>query len=90
MIRENLRYKKMTPEEALGKFLSHEMMVRDSKYIEYLVQQNISTNKLQLVAFKAINEKDVTPSNVEQVEVAGLNDKEMALVIKRFKQALKG
>jgi hypothetical protein len=40
MIRENLRYKKMTPEEVLGKFLSHEMMVRESKYIKYLVQQN--------------------------------------------------
>jgi hypothetical protein len=28
LVRENPRYKKMTPEEVFGKFLSHEMMVR--------------------------------------------------------------
>jgi hypothetical protein len=32
----------------------------------------------------------VLPSKVAQVEAAGLNDEEMALIIKRFKTALKG
>ena len=30
------------------------------------------------------------PSKVAQIEAAGLNDEEMALVIKRFKTALRG
>jgi hypothetical protein len=37
LVRVNPRHMKMSPEEVLGKFLRHEMMVRDSKYIEYLV-----------------------------------------------------
>ena len=34
--------------------------------------------------------KEALPSKVAQVEAAGLNDEEMALIIKRFKTALKG
>jgi hypothetical protein len=45
LVCENPRYKKMTPMEVFGKFLSHDMMVRDSKYIEDLVQGNISSNE---------------------------------------------
>ena len=37
---QNPRYKVMTPEEMLVKFLSHEMMVKDSKHIEDLTQRN--------------------------------------------------
>jgi hypothetical protein len=37
LVHVNPRHMKMSPEEVLGKFLRHEMMVRDSKYIEYLV-----------------------------------------------------
>jgi hypothetical protein len=32
----------------------------------------------------------LSPSKVAQVEAAGLNEEEMALIIKRFKTALKG
>jgi hypothetical protein len=61
LVRENPRYKKMTLEEVFGKFLSHEIMVKESKCIEGLVQGNISSNEPQLIAFKATNEKE-TPS----------------------------
>jgi hypothetical protein len=43
LIRENPRYKNMSSEEVLGKFLSHEMMVRDSKYIKDLVHGSVSS-----------------------------------------------
>jgi hypothetical protein len=34
LIRENLRYTKMVPEEVLGKFVSHQMVVKDAKYTD--------------------------------------------------------
>jgi hypothetical protein len=45
LIRENPIYENMSPKEVLGKFLSHNMMVRDSKYIEDLAQGNVSSTK---------------------------------------------
>jgi hypothetical protein len=39
---------------------------------------------------KATNNKEALPSKVAQVEAVGLNEDEMALIIKRFKTALKG
>jgi hypothetical protein len=44
----------------------------------------------QTVALKATSSREALPSKVAQVEVAGLNEDEMALIIKRFKTALKG
>jgi hypothetical protein len=44
----------------------------------------------QPVALKATSSKEVLPSKVAQVEAVGLNEDEMALIIKRFKTALKG
>jgi hypothetical protein len=44
----------------------------------------------QPVALKATNSREALPSKVAQVEAAGLNEDEMALIIKRFKIALKG
>jgi hypothetical protein len=44
----------------------------------------------QTVALKATSSREVLPSKVAQVEAAGLNEDEMALIIKRFKTALKG
>jgi hypothetical protein len=66
------------------------MMVRNSKYIQDLLQGNISSYEPQHVAFKATNEKEAAPSKVAQLKAADLNDKEMTLVTKRFKQVLKG
>jgi hypothetical protein len=36
LLHENLKYEVMTPKEVLSKFLNHEMMVKDSKYVEDL------------------------------------------------------
>ena len=44
----------------------------------------------QLVALKATSSKEALPSKVAQVEAVGLNEDKMALIIKRFKTALKG
>jgi hypothetical protein len=35
----------MTPEEVFGKLLNHEIMFRNSKYIEDLAQENVSTKE---------------------------------------------
>ena len=47
-------------------------------------------NEPQPLALKATRSKETLPSKVAQIEAAGLNDEEMALIIKRFKTALKG
>jgi hypothetical protein len=44
----------------------------------------------QPVALKTTSNREALPSKVAQVETAGLNEDEMALIIKRFETALKG
>jgi hypothetical protein len=44
----------------------------------------------QPIALKATSSREALPSKVAQVEAAGLNEDEMALIIKRFKATLKG
>jgi hypothetical protein len=44
----------------------------------------------QPVALKATSSREALPSKVAQVEAVGLNEDEMALIVKRFKTALKG
>jgi hypothetical protein len=76
-VRENPRYNKISLKEVLEKFLSHDMTVRDSKYIEDLAQGNIFGNEPQVVAFKATNEKkEETLRKVAQVEPDDLNIEE--------------
>jgi hypothetical protein len=87
-IRENPRYTKMSPEEVLGKFVSGRMMIKEARYVDDALNGPI--NEPQPVALKATRSKEALPSKVAQVEAAGLNDEEMALIIKRFKTALKG
>jgi hypothetical protein len=57
LIRGDPRYKLMSPEEVIGKFVSFELMIKDSKHIVNLEQGAISTPEVQLVAFKATEEK---------------------------------
>jgi hypothetical protein len=80
----------MSPKEVLGKFVSHQMMVKNAKYIDNVVNGSLPSNEPQSVTFKATNDKEVLPSKVAQVEAASLNDEKMALVTKRFKNTLKG
>jgi hypothetical protein len=90
LIHENPRYTKMTPEEILGKFVSGRMMVKEARYVDDALNGPLPVYEPQPVALKATSSKEGLPSKVAQVEAAGLNEDEMALIIKRFKTALKG
>jgi hypothetical protein len=56
LIRGDPRYKQMSPEEVIGKFVSFELMIKDSKHIVNLEQGTTSTPDVQPVAFKATEE----------------------------------
>jgi hypothetical protein len=90
LIRENPRYTKMAPEEILGKFVSGRMMVKEARYMDDALNGPLPIYEPQPIALKATSSKEALPSKVAQVEAAGLNEDEMALIIKRFKTALKG
>jgi hypothetical protein len=90
LIRENPRYTKMTPEEIHGKFVSGRMMVKEARYVDDALNGPLPVHEPQTIALKATNNKETLPSKVAQVEAAGLNEDEMALIIKCFKTALKG
>jgi hypothetical protein len=90
LIHENPRYTKMTPEEILGKFVSVRMMVKEARYVDDALNGPLPVYEPQPVALKATISREALPSIVAQVEAAGLNEDEMALIIKRFKTALKG
>jgi hypothetical protein len=90
LIRGDPRYKQMSPEEVIGKFVSFELMIKDSKHIVNLEQDATSTPEEQPVAFKAMEEKkeESTPSRLP-IDASKLDNKEMALIIKSFRQILK-
>jgi hypothetical protein len=88
LIRGDPRYKIMSLEEVIGKFVSFELMIKGSKKI--IEQGTSSTPDVQPVAFKATEEKkeDSTPSRVP-IDASKLDNEEMALIIKSFRQILK-
>jgi hypothetical protein len=90
LIRGDPRYKQMSPEEVIGKFVSFELMIKDSKHIVNLEQDATSTPEVQPVAFKATEEKkeESTLSRLP-IDASKLDNKEMALIIKSFQQILK-
>jgi hypothetical protein len=90
LIRENSRYTKRTPEEILGKFMSGRMMVKEARYVDDDANESLPLYEPQPVALKETSSKEALPSKVAQVEPVRLNEDEMALIIKRFKTALKG
>jgi hypothetical protein len=90
LIRENPRYTKMSPEEILGKFVSGRMMAKKARYVDDIANGPLPHYEPQPVALKATASKEALPDKVAQIEAASLNEEEMALVIKRFKTALKG
>jgi hypothetical protein len=90
LIRENPMYTKTTPEEILGKFVSERMMVKEARYMDDALNGPLPAYEPQPVALKATSSRETLPSKVAQVEAVRLNEDEMALIIKRFKTALKG
>jgi hypothetical protein len=72
------RYKLMSPEEVIGKFVSFELMIKDS------------TPEVQPVAFKATEEKkEESTSSRLPIDASKLDNEEMTLIIKSFRQILK-
>jgi hypothetical protein len=80
----------MSPEEVIGKFVSFELMIKDSKHIVNLEQGATSTPEVQPVAFKATKEKkEESTSSRLLIDTSKLDNEEMALIIKSFRQILK-
>jgi hypothetical protein len=90
LIRENPRYTKMTPEEIFRKFVNGRMMVKEARFVDDALNGPLPVYEPQPVALKATSSKEALPSKVAQVEAVGIHEDEMALIIKRFKTALKG
>jgi hypothetical protein len=88
LIRGDPRYKLMSPEEVIGKFVSFELMIKGSKQI--VEQGGTSTPEVQPVAFKATEEKKEEPTSSRlPIDASKLDNEEMALIIKSFRQILK-
>jgi hypothetical protein len=88
LIRGDPRYKLMSPEEVIGKFVSFELMIKGSKKI--IEQGASSTPEMQPVAFKATEEKkEESTSSRLPIEASKLDNEEMTLIIKSFRQILK-
>jgi hypothetical protein len=90
LIRGDPRYKLMSPEEVIGKFVSFELMIKGSKQIINLEQGDTSTPEVQPVAFKATEEKkEESTSSRLPIDASKLDNEEMTLIIKSFRQILK-
>jgi hypothetical protein len=72
----------------IGKFVSFELMIKGSKQI--VEQGGTSTPEVQPVAFKVTGEekKKSTPSRIP-IDASKLDNEEMTLIIKSFRQILK-
>ena len=78
----------MSPKELIGKFVSFELMIKGSKQI--VEQGNTSTPEVQPVAFKVTEEKkEESTSSRLPIDASKLDNEEMALIIKSFRQILK-
>jgi hypothetical protein len=90
LIHGDPRYKLMSPEEVIGKFISFELMIKGSKHIVDLEQGDTTTPEVQPVAFKATEEKkEESTSSRLPIDASKLDNEEMALIIKSFCQILK-
>jgi hypothetical protein len=88
LIHGDPRYKLMSPEEVIGKFVSFELMIKGSKQI--IERGATSTPEVQPVAFKATEEKkEESTSSRLPIDASKLDNEEMALIIKSFRQILK-
>jgi hypothetical protein len=88
LIRVDPRYKLMSPEKVIGKFVSFELMIKGSKQI--IDQGSTSTLEVQPVAFKATEEKkEESTSSRLPIDASKLDNEEITLIIKSFRQILK-
>jgi hypothetical protein len=88
LIRGDPRYKLMSPEEVIGKFVSFELMIKGSNQI--IERGATSKPEVQPVAIKATEEKiEESTSSRLPIDASKLNNEEMALIIQSFRQILK-
>jgi hypothetical protein len=97
LIQQDPTFKKMTPEDVLGKIINHEMLVEEAQHVKNLSKGIISSKK-QDIAFKAtkkIKSKKIVEKSSSEEEVDDSNDEsieydpeEMALFIKRFSKMM--
>jgi hypothetical protein len=88
LIRGNPRYTLMSPEEVIGNFVSFELMIKGSKKIIEL--DGLSAPEAQPVALKETEEKkEESTSSRQPIDASKLDNKEMVLIIKSFRQILK-
>jgi hypothetical protein len=88
LIRAYPRYKLMSLEEVIGKFVSFELMIKGSKQI--IERGTTSTPEVQPIAFKATEvKKEESTSSRLPIDDSKLDNEEMALIIKSFRQILK-
>jgi hypothetical protein len=88
LIRGDPRYKLISLEEVIGKFVSFELMIKGSKQI--IERGATSTPEVQPIAFKATEEKkEESTSSRLPIDASNLENEEMALIIKSFRQILK-
>jgi hypothetical protein len=80
----------MSPKEVIGKFVNFELMIKGSRHIVDLEQGSTSTLEVQPIVFKAREEKkEESASSRLPIDASKLNNEEMALIIKSFRQILK-
>jgi hypothetical protein len=84
LIRENPRYTKMMPEEIIGKFVSGHMMVKEARYLD-----DALNGPPRLRAAARCSQSNKQQGGATEQDCFIIKD-EMALIIKRFKTALKG
>src|SRR5687767_12132455 len=82
LIRGDPRYKLLSPEEVIWKFVSFELMIKGSKQIVDLEQGGTCTPEVQPVAFNATEEKKESTSSRLPIDASKLDNEEMALIIK--------
>jgi hypothetical protein len=76
LIRGDPRYKLMSPEEVIGKFVSFELMIKGSKQI---IERGSATEE----------KKEESTSSRLPIDASKIDNEEMALIIKSFRQILK-
>jgi hypothetical protein len=79
----------MSLEEVISKFVSFELMIKHSKHIVNLEQGATSTPEVQPIAFKATEEKEESTPSRLPIDASKLNNEEMTLIVKSFRQILK-
>ena len=94
LIRENPAYKKMTPNDVLGRIINHQMFIEDVIYVKNMAH-SMEESKKQDVALKASKKsksKQVmveNSSDEEDNESSDVESDDMALFIRRFKKFMK-